>query len=629
MTNSVDPTPKPDATATFRPGVFTPTHSLSREALITAGILAVVVFWILAPLWPQLNDVILGDPDTDAIRGMWGFDHIRRSIIPPDTVIWSSQINFPAGVTVLILPWVSCILLIPIGLLFGPLIGWNLVVAILLWSLGMALAWLVRITSGSWQAGIAMGSAMIAQPMLLHAISDGTPEHLALWSMPLFLGLAIVSLQTMNTRWALAAGAMAIVVALDSPYNAIYTALASVFILPWTLGRRWSAARRNQARWTLGTLVIVSAVGAVLIGGLYSFFPASASVDQEQVALWQMNATDLRTWWQHDFKVTAIRDASLAPTTIPAPILWMALVFAIIGAPRSLPWTLAGLAMIQLSLGLNPRIPVHLSHWLGSAGLPLGETLLNINKQMFAFPGISHIRFPQRWLVPAAMMLLVGGGFGLSRILAWLPRLKMPLVISISGVATVLGIRSSNLDLEFPVQELPKVQFTEWIADQPENGALLMLPQMRPPSPTGLREDLPVFANIADSLSSSDVQYFQVLHRRAIVGYPSLKTITANEPSANVYNLLRDWDDLAHPVLTGNPIPESAHDARADRKRQEGIMELTQEGMRWIAIDNGAYNDEAMAILRAQLQGWIEEETTFDEGDGVLVFTLREQTAGG
>ena len=89
----------------------------------------------------------------------------------------------------------------------------------------MTTAWLVRTTTESWMAGIAMGSAMVSQPMLLHAISDGTPEHLALWSMPLFLGLAIVALQTMNTRWALAAGIMALVVALDSPYNAIYTAL--------------------------------------------------------------------------------------------------------------------------------------------------------------------------------------------------------------------------------------------------------------------------------------------------------------------------------------------------------------------------------------------------------------------
>jgi hypothetical protein len=370
------------------------------------------VYWLLAPLWPSLGTHILGDQDTDTIRGMWGFDHLRRSLIPPNTPLWSEMVNFPEGAVALVLPWISGQLLAPLGGLFGPLAGYNLGLAVLLWAAGFCTAVLVYETTSSWPAAAVAGGAMLAQPMLLHAIGDGTPEHLAVWSVPLFLAAAHRALVVKTPRWGILTGLAAGVVVLDSPYHAIYALCTAPIVLPWAIGRLNTPAARSQLLWTIcAMLLVVLACGGVVYA-IYSGFDISTSED-DSLALWQMNATDLRTWWKHEYLDTAVREASLAPTLIPSAFLWGGLLMCLLGVPRSLPWALTGLLMILLSLGLNPRLPLHLTFWLGDdAGEQAGRTLLRINKTLYTLPFIGMIRFPQRWLVPAAMCILTGAGFG-------------------------------------------------------------------------------------------------------------------------------------------------------------------------------------------------------------------------
>ena len=122
-----------------------------------------------------------------------------------------------------------------------------------------------------------------------------------------------------------------------------------------------------------------------------------------------------------------------------------------------------------------------------------------------------------------------------------------------------------------------------YLADHPDDGALIMLPQMRPPPKSGKRSDLPVFANLADSLSSSDVQYFQTIHGKKIYDKPGLKTLYAFEGSEYVYRLVREWDDLAHPMVTKSIRP--AYDERFTKRRRRGLKKLVEQvssGSWWI-----------------------------------------------
>ena len=622
-------------TSTFkhRPKMPSKPRSVEPGVAITVFILAMAVYWTLIPIWPVINTEILGDVDTDAIRGMWSFDHVRRSMIPPNTPIWSEYINFPAGVIALTLPWTTSVLLSPLGFFFGPVVAWNLSIASILLAIGVSMAWLVRTLTNSWAIGCALGGLVMTQPMLLHAISDGTPEHLSLWGVPLLLGMTWKAFKEVSPKWGVGAGFMAILVALDSPYHAIYASLTGLIVLPWSFIRRWKIEERLDFVWTMGSLIILCLSGAIFLAALYSFFPLGESSTEEYLSLWKMNAADLRVWWRHDFGTTVMRDTSLVPTAIPIPILWFSIAMIVMGFPRSLPWGLAGLLMLHLSLGLNEKLPVHLSYWIGSFGYPLGKQILNVNAHLYAFPGFGEIRFPQRWLVPSSMCFVVGAGFGVQRIHLWITQQKWGSTVLkgrfvyaslLVAIGTFLCVRTSQIDLHFPKQELPHIQFATYIADHPEDGALIMLPQMRPPPKSGKRSDLPVFANLADSLSSSDVQYFQTIHGRPIYDKPSLKTLYAFEGSEYVFRLLREWDDLAHPMVTGNPIPASAYDERFTKRRKRGLKELVDSGLRWIVVDLGAYNDQAQSILDGQLAEYEYNREFFDEGDGVLVIELTQ-----
>jgi hypothetical protein len=619
-----NPQVAPTKQADFRPKQQETQSHPESGAFLTLFILATAIYWALIPIWPSIGSEILGDVDTDAIRGMWGFDHIKRSMIPPNTPLWSNEINFPAGVIALTLPWTTGILLAPLGFLFGPIIAWNLSVAFMLLGFGMSTAWLAKQLTSSWAIGCIAGGLVMTQPMLLHAMSDGTPEHISLWGVPLLLGSMWKTLRHSSPRWGVISGLLAILVALDSPYHAIYSALAGFLVLPWTLIRRWNIEERLDFIWAIGSVISLCILGAIFVAALYSLFPLGESSLEEYLSLWKMNAADLRVWWQHDFQNTVVRDTSLVPSAIPIPLVWFSIILIIFGAPRSLPWCFASILMLNLSLGLNDKLPVHLSYWVGSFGYPIGESILNLNAHLYAMPGLAEIRFPQRWLVPSALCLAIGAAFGLQRLFAYkfMQGKQFPLAIIIVSISTLLCIRTSQIDLLFPKQEVPHIQFTTYIAEQPGDGALIMLPRMRPPPKSGKRSDLPVFANLADSLSSSDVQYFQTLHGRPIYDKPSLKTLYAFEGSEYIFRLLREWDDLAHPKVTGNPIPASAYDPRFTKRRRIGLQELLEEGLRWIVVDQGAYNDQALEILEEQITPYMLKKEFFREGDGVIVFEL-------
>ena len=176
LTNEADKNGEPPADTC--PRIPIPRRIKHTEAMLVGLLLLLLVVHQSGPIWTSLDQTILGDEETDAIKGMWSFDHIRRSILPPETPIWSSQANYPEGVLALALPWVSAVILSPLGGLFGPIAGFNLSVVMLIWALGMATAWLAHVTTRSWAAGAVAGAVVISQPMLMHAIGDGTPEHI-------------------------------------------------------------------------------------------------------------------------------------------------------------------------------------------------------------------------------------------------------------------------------------------------------------------------------------------------------------------------------------------------------------------------------------------------------------------
>ena len=607
------------------------------EALVAPALLGLlyagVVVWMLGPIWSDLGTHILGDADTDAVRGMWGLDHLRRSLLPPDTPLWSHEINFPNGVLALVLPWVSGMLAAPVGFVSGPIAGFNLTVALLLWSAAMGSAVLGWARTDSWVAGGVFGIAVSAAPMTLHAVCDGTPEHVAIWLVPLFLAAATRLLKTPSVPLGVLTALLAILVVLDSPYHGVYTLLIGLFVLPWDLLGPWPTARKRAAPKSFAVAAVIVLVGAVGVGLLFRTFPIESPSASETFRLLKMNATDLHTWWQHDFTSGRARDGSLAPTAIPAWMLWPALVLAVVGLPRSAPWLAVGMLTLVLSFGQNDRIIGELAVWMGERGASLGRSVLSLNADLYDLPGIGSVRFPRRWLVPATLAFAIAGAEGLGRLVQlarrWRATRRAALVIGpvvVIGATIIIagaGTDTSAVARDFPKHAVPDVAFANWIADHHRSGAVVLLPQRRPAPKSGKRADLPVFADISENLSSSDSQYLQVRMGRPLLSYPSLKTLAPMRVDSDIQSILRNWDDIALPQLSDRDIPSSAIDPRFAPQRQRIIDGLRQDGLGFVVVDDAAYGESGIELLRTQLEDHLADTQHFDDGTGVTVFVLR------
>ena len=117
--SEVEPTTAPPNTgeppADTRPRIPVPRRIKHTEAMLVGLLLLLLVVHQFGPIWTSLDQTILGDEETDAIKGMWSFDHIRRSMLPPETPI-SPKPTTLKGVG-MAATLVSAIILSPLGIL--------------------------------------------------------------------------------------------------------------------------------------------------------------------------------------------------------------------------------------------------------------------------------------------------------------------------------------------------------------------------------------------------------------------------------------------------------------------------------------------------------------------------------
>lgn len=608
--------------------VQTELHGLLSAALLLGLGALFLVGPLLAMDAPADGAVrVIGDAQTDAVRGLWGLDHVRRSLLPPDLLVWSREIGLPGGAVGLVLPTATAALLSPLGLLLGPVAAWNVATVLLLFAAGLATAFLVRRLTGSWAAGTAAGAVLLAQPGLLHALGDGTAELLAIWTLPAFFATATEALRGRGRGWGLAAGLLAIAIALDSPYYAVFTAVMAPLLLPWPALATWRQGRRGALLRSVAPLALLAVVGALGLAALAQAFPLDDNVVSDSLeSLRGRNSVDLAVWWHLENGPEAPRDPSLAPTLIPALTAGTALVLALIGLPRGLPWLLAAAVTFVLALGLDPDNPTWLAAWFGSIGGDAGRALIALNRSLYELPGISGIRFPNRWLTATALCLATAGGFGLARIFALLHRtrglrlLPWPLAAFLGAHALLFGIDKARLHTAFPQHELPRPAFAAWIADRPGGGAVATLPRLRPAPPSGRRADVEVFAGLDPALASADLLWFQVVHRRPMVDSPDLQTLSVRDPGADVTELLRWWDDAWR---RGGQAGQQHHpDPKDVARRSDALDSLRDDGLRWLIIDRGVYDRAALDLVTDQLGERLVAQQDFAEGDGITVLEL-------
>lgn len=574
---------------------------------------------------------ILGAPQSDVIRGVWGLDQQARGLPVP---FWTDRVGFPEGSKLLVLPFASSLIGAPLVWALGAPLAWSLWVMGLLWASGCAAARLAQEWLESEEAGWIAGCAMISQPMLWMAMTDGTAENVAFWSVPLLLLLLLRAVREGSAGWAAAAGGMATVVALDSPYHAI-------FVLPLLvpiIGEAAAGVMQHPAplRYLRETavrvgvpLVLVSGAGAGICYGLYYGLPVSSAPPADL----SNNAVRLATWLQWEQgKLREPWDWTLAPTFVPLPLLIGGPLLGLASLRRALPWVAVAALCVLLSLGPdrgNAAVAAQaIGGWAGAV--------------VDGWASFSHdhpipvVRFLRRWLVPAALCLALAAEAGLASVRAVGAAWGAGGAGSVGGagrwsgwIGPALGIglvAVSAWKTGYP-QVLPRIQLempasTRFIADHPASGHILILPRVRAARRLQQRDELPVFASLSQDLTSSAELWLQVCAERGAVNSPVglLTMVPRRARSAAYQTLLRDLDDLTLPQTIGNPIPPSA--TMEPARRQETARAWVTDGLRFLLVDEEIYAPEGLRLLRETFGPLISDERHFDDGTGVTVMIL-------
>ncbi len=552
-----------------------------------------VVLWLHVALLREGG--ILGAPRSDVLRAVWGLDVPVRAL--PDPPFWTDYIGFPVGVKVLLLPFVSSVVGSPLTAIFGPWAGYDVWILGMLWATGVATAWLAWEWTRSPAAALLAGTWIVAQPMMFVALSDGTAEFVAFWSIP--AAMAAWHRGRTDLPWARVGAALTVVVALDSPYHA-------VFLAPFLPLVAWRLPRRQ----ILEGAAIGAAGGAVLYG-LYYGLPVAA-VDNSN-----SNAVFLRIWnqWETGGTVRAW-DWTLGAGFIPRVLLAGALLLAALRPLRALPWVAIGLLMLVWSLGRVPENNVLLTQWFGVSGTSLGNLVDFVNTSLV--PPV--VRFPRRWLVPVAFALGMGAAVGLTR----LPREWMRFVVAVpaSVFALVWVTRLTGYREGLPHFPPPPAAFVDFVRDHDQDGAILVLPRMRAAKTSHMRDDLPVFASLSPDLASADQTYIQIATGRPSAYAPQgMRTVTPRYGYGQDLNrLLHDLDDLANPGMVDAPIPPSALQEPARRAVAAG--RLVDAGLGFVIVDEALYGTEGVEHVAAPFADTLIERRHFDDGTGVTVLVV-------
>ncbi len=564
-----------------------------RLPWIALALLALVA-WLLAPLF---QGGLLGAAGTDLFRGTWGFDHQAQAFPLP---FWTDRVGFPGGVKLLILPFVSSLLGAPLHWVLGPWEGYNAWVVALLWLGAFCTAWWVKEASGSGGAGLLAGGLMASQPTLLLALTDGTAEHVAFWSIPAMLASLARARTDPGNRWGIAAGVFATIVALDSPYHAIFS-------VPLTLLPLWRCPPR--ARWGfLG----VAALGIAAVVGLYWGLPLSGRLENKA-----QNAVKLATWWQWDAgKMLKPWDFTFSPAFVPTYTLLGAAGLAVARPARSLPWVGWAVLCLLFALGASPENTSVLARWWGGPGEAVGGGIEWFNQNLSP----SAIRFPRRWLIPMALALFTAAGIGLGR----LPREWMRVAVAIPAVigGTWLSMERTGFREAFPRIAVPEPAFARFVHDHPGEGAAVVLPTVRGASRLHERFELPVFANLDAALVSADQPFLQVALGRALVNSPQgLFTMQPKKrKDTDIERFFQDLNDLCNPQTTGSEVPPSA--LQEPENRAARARALAENGLRFIVLDDEVYGETGLGHAKLPFADMIVEEQHFDDGTGVTVWVL-------
>ncbi|MBM76040.1 MAG: hypothetical protein CMK59_11620 [Proteobacteria bacterium] len=454
-----------------------------RQYVPYCAALALSLFIATVVLWPipfQSNEYLVGHPGNDSWNHVWGYWWVYDSLMNSEWPIFVDLLAFPKGGTLYFIDTIQAIISLPIQILFGPAVAFNLIIWFQLAFCGFS-AWLLSWkVSGSWKTSLIALVLYELSPHLLGQIYNGISETVCAGWFPLTLW-ALVSVMTKpNIKNSCLLIFCSVFCILTSWYYGLFTAIAaSIYLIcaAWKEGwfYQWKLIFKYLICSTIGILVLVLP--------LFMTFQVSLGVDDALVkrdpefveqSLLNHNITDVAAFFSLSKQPSPDLFALYGEQLIIVIYLgWIGIFLAcysILKARQNriiFPWIWIGIVFFLFSLG--PYLYFNGGYvLLFEKRLPL--PFLVLYKAVPIFDRISH---PFRFVMGVQLALAILSAEGLRRFLHRKnEHMKMIFVSAFSAAIYLEYVLFSPAHLPVPVAsaKIPEVY------NHIEEGAVLDLP---------------------------------------------------------------------------------------------------------------------------------------------------------
>jgi hypothetical protein len=468
--------------------------------------------------WPMALDPVhtpVGHPGNDVWNHLWGYAWVASELSQGRLPLVTDLMSWPDAQRLYFIDTFGAVASLPLQWAGGPVLAYNVVVWVSVWTAGLGAWALVRHVlldlrgpqPGLEGAALAAGAAWMSAPHLVAQVHNGITETLYAGTLPITTLAAMRLYARPTARNAVLAGvAGGIGLAANAYYGLFGTLAAGAVLLAWALTRR----ARIDWRRLPGALALAAAVGFVVAAPALATFASSlegpdALVRRDPEFVWRSlvahNMTDVvgsvRPGRVYSPDLLALHGEHLLIVTY---LGWTVLVGAVAGLwtmPRwrdRLPWLAWFLGFWVLMLG--PFLYVGGEYvLLADRRVPLPFLAL-----FEAFPPFQRISHPFRFVMPATLGLATLASFAALRLPAWAQALVAALAVGENLAASPAPWPLARSDARMP-------DYAQALVADPVPGGVIDLPVTVPnleravylywqtahgrPSPYLLNEPLP------------------------------------------------------------------------------------------------------------------------------------------
>ncbi len=556
-------------------------------------------FWSLvaaAVTWPLILDPfgrLLGDPDVDVWNHAWGYWFVAEALARGELPFFTLWSGAPEGGTLWFIDAVGAFAAVPLTLVFGAGVSYNLVMFLRVAFAGFAAAGLCEALSGKGPHTRLAGVAYASSPFLVSELGNGISEVCAVAGVPLSLW-ALISLFSRarageaRVRDYVLVGLSSGFAAAATPYYGLVVGslgLVLVFREFRLLDPRRSTGRRVWIGLAAAGVLAASLALPPLLAFRASLYAPDALIERTgppKLSLLAHNAVDPREYLNpREVRSVDLKEKYKESFIHTGYVRWSVLllcVIALIRRPELRFWAIpAGVAAL---MGLGTFL------WWGQDWVRLGGNLISLPFwwAIKVFPGLA-ITHPLRLSLGLQAVLTALAGAALAGVgpPRWRPLLVGVLALGVAAETAVAGgavwpIRTSEAAIPGAYEGLPE-------------GVVLDLPTL-----------------VGETMAMQRYFWYQTGHRHPLPYPPDIRV---NRPRdvATMWYFSRFCTVMSNGGRAEDlPIPDSLR----SHLRQRYVAVLVHEALEAQAGMRGAHRTVLERALGAP-----------EEKDGVLVWRLR------